>query len=37
MAGRRGRPIIHVRGFPYPMREAGLAELLRPHEIDAVR
>jgi coenzyme F420-0:L-glutamate ligase / coenzyme F420-1:gamma-L-glutamate ligase len=32
-----GRPIIHVRGFPYPMREAGLAELLRPHEIDAFR
>ncbi len=32
-----GRPIIHVRGFPYPMREAGLAELLRPHEMDAFR
>ncbi|MCX6027312.1 MAG: coenzyme F420-0:L-glutamate ligase [Chloroflexi bacterium] len=32
-----GRPIIHARGFPYALREAGLAELLRPREVDAFR
>jgi coenzyme F420-0:L-glutamate ligase / coenzyme F420-1:gamma-L-glutamate ligase len=30
-------PIIHARGFPYPMRESSLAELVRPKEIDAFR
>ncbi len=32
-----GRPIIHARGFPYALREAGLAESLRPREEDAFR
>jgi coenzyme F420-0:L-glutamate ligase/coenzyme F420-1:gamma-L-glutamate ligase len=32
-----GTPIIHVRGFPYPLREAGLDELLRPKEKDLFR
>jgi coenzyme F420-0:L-glutamate ligase/coenzyme F420-1:gamma-L-glutamate ligase len=32
-----GTPIVHVRGFPYPLREAGLAELLRPRETDLFR
>jgi coenzyme F420-0:L-glutamate ligase/coenzyme F420-1:gamma-L-glutamate ligase len=32
-----GRPIIHARGFPYGLREAGLAELLRPRAEDAFR
>lgn len=32
-----GTPVVHVRGFPYPLREAGLAELLRPREQDMFR
>ncbi len=32
-----GTPIIHVRGFPYPLREGSLAELLRPREQDLFR
>jgi coenzyme F420-0:L-glutamate ligase/coenzyme F420-1:gamma-L-glutamate ligase len=32
-----GTPVVHVRGFPYPLREAGLAELLRPRETDMFR
>ena len=27
-------PAVHVRGFPYPLREASLQELIRPHEQD---
>jgi coenzyme F420-0:L-glutamate ligase / coenzyme F420-1:gamma-L-glutamate ligase len=32
-----GIPIVHVRGFPYPLREASLPELLRPREQDLFR
>lgn len=32
-----GTPVIHVRGFPYPLREGSLGELLRPHEQDMFR
>jgi coenzyme F420-0:L-glutamate ligase/coenzyme F420-1:gamma-L-glutamate ligase len=30
-------PIIHVRGFPYPLRQGSLRELLRPKEQDLFR
>ena len=30
-------PIVHVRGFPYPLREGSLKELLRPKEQDLFR
>ena len=30
-------PAVHVRGFPYPLREANLQELLRPEEQDLFR
>jgi coenzyme F420-0:L-glutamate ligase/coenzyme F420-1:gamma-L-glutamate ligase len=30
-------PIVHVRGFPYPLRESGLGELLRMKEKDLFR
>ncbi len=32
-----GTPVIHVRGFPYPLREGSLSELLRPLEEDLFR
>jgi coenzyme F420-0:L-glutamate ligase / coenzyme F420-1:gamma-L-glutamate ligase len=32
-----GTPVVHVRGFPYPLREATLAELLRPRDQDLFR
>lgn len=32
-----GTPVVHVRGFPYPLREASLRELLRPREMDLFR
>ncbi len=32
-----GTPVVHVRGFPYPLREAGLGELLRSKEKDLFR
>jgi coenzyme F420-0:L-glutamate ligase/coenzyme F420-1:gamma-L-glutamate ligase len=32
-----GTPVVHVRGFPYPLREASLPELLRPKEKDLFR
>ncbi len=32
-----GTPAIHVRGFPYPLRESNLAELIRPKEQDLFR
>ncbi len=31
------RPVIHVRGFPYPLRDSGLPELIRPKEQDLFR
>jgi coenzyme F420-0:L-glutamate ligase / coenzyme F420-1:gamma-L-glutamate ligase len=30
-------PVVHVRGFPYPLREGSLHELLRPEEEDLFR
>jgi coenzyme F420-0:L-glutamate ligase/coenzyme F420-1:gamma-L-glutamate ligase len=30
-------PAVHVRGFPYPLREGSLSELLRPKELDLFR
>ncbi|MCP4140609.1 MAG: coenzyme F420-0:L-glutamate ligase [Chloroflexi bacterium] len=32
-----GKPIVHVRGFPYPLRESKLEELLRSKEKDLFR
>ncbi len=32
-----GTPAVHVRGFPYPLRESHLEELLRPREQDLFR
>ena len=32
-----GCPAVHVRGFPYPLREGRLSELLRPKELDTFR
>jgi coenzyme F420-0:L-glutamate ligase / coenzyme F420-1:gamma-L-glutamate ligase len=32
-----GSPIIHVRGFPYELRESSLGELIRPKELDLFR
>jgi coenzyme F420-0:L-glutamate ligase/coenzyme F420-1:gamma-L-glutamate ligase len=32
-----GTPVIHVRGFPYPLREGSLAELIRAREQDLFR
>jgi coenzyme F420-0:L-glutamate ligase/coenzyme F420-1:gamma-L-glutamate ligase len=32
-----GTPVVHVRGFPYPLRDASLRELLRPKEQDLFR
>jgi len=32
-----GTPVVHVRGFPYEMREASLQELIRPKELDLFR
>lgn len=32
-----GTPVVHVRGFPYSLREASLLELLRPEDEDMFR
>lgn len=32
-----GTPVIHVRGFPYPLRESSLAELIRDKKQDLFR
>ena len=32
-----GTPAVHVRGFPYPLREGSLGELLRPKKQDLFR
>jgi len=32
-----GTPVVHVRGFPYPLRDAVLDELIRPREMDMFR
>jgi coenzyme F420-0:L-glutamate ligase / coenzyme F420-1:gamma-L-glutamate ligase len=31
------RPVIHIRGVPYPFREGNLQELIRPREMDLFR
>lgn len=31
------RPVVHARGFPYPLREGKLSELIRPKEMDLFR
>jgi coenzyme F420-0:L-glutamate ligase/coenzyme F420-1:gamma-L-glutamate ligase len=30
-------PAVHVRGFPYPLREGNLQELIRPKDLDMFR
>ncbi len=35
--GNEGKPIVHVRGFPYPLRESCLNELIRPKAQDLFR
>ena len=30
-------PVVHARGFPYPLRESRLREMLRPEETDLFR
>lgn len=32
-----GMPVVHVRGFPYELREGSLRELIRPREQDLFR
>ena len=32
-----GIPVVHVRGFPYPLRESSLQELIRPKDQDMFR
>lgn len=32
-----GTPVIHVRGFPYPLDEGSLKEIIRPKELDFFR
>ncbi|MEW5871153.1 MAG: coenzyme F420-0:L-glutamate ligase [Chloroflexota bacterium] len=32
-----GTPVVHARGFPYPLREAALGEVLRPRNEDMFR
>ncbi len=32
-----GTPVVHVRGFPYPLREGLLTELIRPKDQDLFR
>jgi coenzyme F420-0:L-glutamate ligase/coenzyme F420-1:gamma-L-glutamate ligase len=34
---REGIPVVLARGFPYPLREAALSEIIRPKEIDLFR
>jgi len=32
-----GTPVVHVRGFPFPLREGSLNEMLRPKDQDMFR
>ncbi len=32
-----GTPVVHVRGFPYPLRDSSFKELIRPKEQDLFR
>jgi coenzyme F420-0:L-glutamate ligase/coenzyme F420-1:gamma-L-glutamate ligase len=35
--GAEGRPVIHMRGFPYRLRDGKAAELIRPRQMDLFR
>lgn len=35
--GDEGRPIVHMRGFPYPMTDGKAADLIRPRHMDLFR
>lgn len=30
-------PVVHVHGFPYPLRDSGMGELIRPKDMDLFR
>jgi coenzyme F420-0:L-glutamate ligase/coenzyme F420-1:gamma-L-glutamate ligase len=32
-----GTPVVHIRGFPYPLRDGALKELIRPKDQDLFR
>jgi coenzyme F420-0:L-glutamate ligase/coenzyme F420-1:gamma-L-glutamate ligase len=32
-----GTPVVHVRGFPYPLRGGSMQELIRPKKEDLFR
>jgi coenzyme F420-0:L-glutamate ligase/coenzyme F420-1:gamma-L-glutamate ligase len=32
-----GTPVVHVRGFPYPLQEGELKEIIRPKDQDMFR
>jgi len=32
-----GTPVVHVRGFPYPLGEGSLQDLIRPKDLDMFR
>ncbi len=32
-----GRPVIHIRGVPYPLRDGNAQELIRPRDMDLFR
>jgi coenzyme F420-0:L-glutamate ligase/coenzyme F420-1:gamma-L-glutamate ligase len=32
-----GRPVVHLRGLPYPLREGSMREIIRPEEKDLFR
>lgn len=32
-----GTPVVHARGFPFPLREGSLAEIIRPEDRDLFR
>jgi coenzyme F420-0:L-glutamate ligase/coenzyme F420-1:gamma-L-glutamate ligase len=34
---REGTPVVHARGFPYPLRDGSLQELIRPMDQDLFR
>lgn len=35
--GDESRPVVHLRGLPYPLREGSLEEILRPEQEDLFR
>ena len=34
---KEGTPVVLVRGFPYPLREGTLKEMIRPKDLDLFR